>query len=248
MQKALLITAVLGVWGCGGSDDPMGSDDPILQPETNPHGQSYDQWGTEWWQWVIATPASDGPIGSTSCTESVQPRDDVWFLAGTRGEGAVTRTCDVPADTCLFFPILNVVWWNWYEVADCMADSDEERLVAAINSNDGREVHLEVTLDGHSVPIDSVRHRASATGFEINGPMDDALLDWTGPVGPHMCPDGPAEGTIRHAAHDGWWLFFAPLEPGPHTLHIVGEARASDGTAFITDATYELNVLATPAP
>ena len=62
----------------------------------------------QWWKWAVLEPsplAGDYTGGQQCEGEFV---DGVFFLAGTTG-GDATRTCTVPADTALFFPVLNVV-------------------------------------------------------------------------------------------------------------------------------------------
>ena len=74
-----------------------------------PDPAAYKQLSAKWWQWVASTPLSEGgPFGTfgTDCAEN-QPNGNTWFLAGSFGDPA-ERTCTIPADTRLFFPVVNV--------------------------------------------------------------------------------------------------------------------------------------------
>jgi hypothetical protein len=60
----------------------------------------------EWWTWALAVPSpleGDYKSGRKCKGEFVE---GVFFLAGTQG-GDATRTCIVPADTALLFPVVN---------------------------------------------------------------------------------------------------------------------------------------------
>jgi hypothetical protein len=60
-----------------------------------------------WWTWALAAPspaAEDYSSPDPRCEGEFV--DGVFFLAGTQG-GNATRTCVVPADTALFFPVVN---------------------------------------------------------------------------------------------------------------------------------------------
>jgi hypothetical protein len=61
----------------------------------------------EWWQWALSIPTSVNPmLDTTGQNGVVGQRGSIWFLAGTFGGGTVTRTCAVPEDRALFFPVI----------------------------------------------------------------------------------------------------------------------------------------------
>ena len=63
----------------------------------------------QWWQWVLAVPASENPLTDTTGQfAAVNQRGRVWFLAGNVSGGTTVRTISVPAGKALFFPIVNV--------------------------------------------------------------------------------------------------------------------------------------------
>ncbi|MEV7387844.1 hypothetical protein [Streptomyces sp. NPDC091215] len=61
-----------------------------------------------WWKWALSAPDAVSPVFDTTGEHAdwKQP-DDLWFLAGTYG-GRVVRTCAVPSDRPVFFPVLNM--------------------------------------------------------------------------------------------------------------------------------------------
>src|SRR5262245_60041991 len=61
----------------------------------------------EWWQWVMAIPASRSPVYDRNGNDcGIAQRGDTWFLAGSTG-GVITRSCTVPAGVSLFVPVVN---------------------------------------------------------------------------------------------------------------------------------------------
>jgi hypothetical protein len=72
------------------------------------HSNILKDLAAEWWNWAVLNPSpleGDYVEGQRCEGEFVE---GVFFLAGTTG-GDATRTCTVPADTPLFFPVVNVV-------------------------------------------------------------------------------------------------------------------------------------------
>jgi hypothetical protein len=72
------------------------------------HSNILKELAAQWWNWAVLEPSpldDDYESGPQCEGEFV---DGVFFLAGTTG-GDATRTCTVPADTPLFFPVVNVV-------------------------------------------------------------------------------------------------------------------------------------------
>ena len=71
---------------------------------------NYGQLTAEWWEWILEQPLTGNPNLDPTGADAGngQPRDDVFFIAGTFGESA-TRAFTVPAATALFLPLLNNV-------------------------------------------------------------------------------------------------------------------------------------------
>jgi len=73
----------------------------VLPPNSSPYGQTYGEWSAKWWQRFISLPADHNAFTNTADCAADQS-GHVWFLVG-----GVGGDCTVPADTALFFPILN---------------------------------------------------------------------------------------------------------------------------------------------
>ncbi|GAB7046509.1 hypothetical protein [Catenuloplanes indicus] len=82
------------------------------QPEPSYDPQSPEGLAVRWMRWVASIESARHPISDrTGQFAGEQQPDDVFFLAGTFG-GEADRRCVVPADTPLFFPVVNVWYWN----------------------------------------------------------------------------------------------------------------------------------------
>src|SRR3977135_307904 len=67
----------------------------------------------QWWQWALSIPTDQNPTLDTNGQDCmIGQRGSVWFLAGIFGGGTVSRTCAVPEDTTLFFPLINAINFN----------------------------------------------------------------------------------------------------------------------------------------
>ena len=186
---------------------------------------------TAWNQWAWAKPVlvkpSVSPLegnyteGSTKCDgKPVTDIKDkqVWFLAGSLATHPVTRTCTVPVETELFFPIVNQTAFET-EPADTPAslrqlNTDFMNLVL-----DDPETKKFATVDGKDVPDDHI-FRA-----------DSAIISVTQPF------FGPEP---RDVVGDGLWVSLPALSPGKHTLHFGVSAPNAD---FSQDITYTLKVV-----
>jgi hypothetical protein len=128
LASALLFSSVVLCALAGGK----GNQNPgVLPPNSRIAGLTYGEWGAEWWQWLLAIPATDAqgnitnPILATGDVDlsMAQPAGDVWYLTGAIQftpievspgvfEATVERSGQVPAGKKLFFPLLNGEWDN----------------------------------------------------------------------------------------------------------------------------------------
>jgi hypothetical protein len=216
-----------------------------------PAGQTYGQWAAAFWQWVLGVP--DNKYSARSEHQRVNPLKDitgehcaehqigdVWFLAGS-WVGSVNRSCTIPAGKSLFFPLINNVYVGF------LTDPPEQRTeqFARDQAACTEPAVISVSLDG----------------IEVNNPTSY----FTGPSGSQspafnvqmpfgVADDGPGnlleslgykikqvrEWFLSPSAEQGYYLFFSPLQPGPHRL----QWSASGCTAGSTqDVVYNLNVL-----
>jgi hypothetical protein len=71
---------------------------------------SFKELSAEWWQWAVSIPTSVNPVLDTTGDNCmVGQRGSTWFLAGLFGGGTATRTCFIPEDKVLYFPVVNSI-------------------------------------------------------------------------------------------------------------------------------------------
>jgi hypothetical protein len=169
-----------------------------------------------WWNWAVSNPSPlEGNYkGGKKCEGEFV--EGVFFLAGTTG-GEATRTCTVPADTALFFPVVNVVCSEAFNdptpYEECAGDIIDAALA------DGEPY---ATLDGKELKI----RRVASGPFTFTLPEDNVF--------------GLAAGSYDAAA-DGLWVYLPQgLEPGKHTVKFGGDFFGGD---FSLNVTYELIVV-----
>jgi hypothetical protein len=184
----------------------------------------YAQLTAQWWQWILEQPAAGNPnLDSTgAAAANGQPRQDVFFVAGTFGDTAA-REFTVPANTSLFLPVLNSVGFGPLPAPQPKPDQNQvpqlRALFAAPFVDDATELH--VTLDGVSL-------LASVT--RVKSPVFHFTLPNVGNIFQFFGLD--ITGTFT-AVSDGYWLFLPPLSPGTHVLKFGGTSEGA--TVDVTD-------------
>src|SRR5215208_1828998 len=91
---------------------------PIASGQTSSQGQGLEKLTAEWWNWATSinpSPLEGSYNGGDQCEGEYV--EGVFFLAGSVGTDPVERTCTVPADTPIFFPVVNVVCSEAFGVA-----------------------------------------------------------------------------------------------------------------------------------
>lgn len=179
----------------------------------------------EWWQWIMATPASHSPVYDKTgkfCT--MGQRGEYWFLAGSTG-GRVTRSCTVPRGVKLLVPVVNNFCFPdpGYDNQQCVEDS-----IAFI---DGFPIEgLTLRLDGEDQEFTRVTDAAD--------PAAGTIFDIA--VGPNGY-GGVKPGVYRVNAADGYW---GVIETGglsgdvPHVIEI-----GAQGPAFGLSVTYLVRIV-----
>lgn len=207
---------------------------------------SYSQLGDMFWQWQFSLPVHANPIfDNADCKTG--PSGPVWFLGGTAfttqpapgvNEGLADRTCTLPSNRPIFFPILNTECSTVPGDTPPQFTTDEAGLRACAKFFTDfvltDPAHLFVTLDGISLTGFIQRASSPAGGFQFGPLPGNNVLAFFG-------EDAPA-GTMAHAVSDGYYLRIDPLPAGLHTLHFRGEEDFPDGSKFIEDITYHLTV------
>lgn len=206
---------------------PAIADPPIFMPQSAPFGKSLSEWTAEWWQLMLSLPTSVNPLADESGASCmVGQRGAVWFLAGNFGGTAApsTRTCSIPENKAIFFPVLNVIDLNTTtQTAGELRAETAPCLDAA--------TQLTVEVDGQSLSRLFDKNRVRSVVFEVALPADNLF--------------GLGAGTYSPAIDDGYYVMLKPLAVGAHTVHIVG---ASAGCPLIpfpfsTEVTYHLDVV-----
>jgi hypothetical protein len=144
----------------------------------------------------------------------------VWFLAGTFGGGA-TRTCTIPAEKAIFFPIIlkecsNVEFPAEKDLANCASTGEMNNLT-----------RNEATIDGVTLQ-NSQKHRVKSDIFSLTFPDKAAFNTQPGRT---------------QSVCDGYWVFLKPLPPGDHDIFFAAEhpEPLSSGKFFV-EVTYHLTV------
>ncbi len=100
------------------------------------HRHSPEGLAARWAQWGASTKTERSPIADlTGEYAGVEQPYDIWFLAGSFG-GSVRRSCTIPANKKIFFPVFNI----WLEEGHPTVDLSKIFGYLKIN---GEEVELD---------------------------------------------------------------------------------------------------------
>ena len=204
----------------------------LADPGNFPSGQ-LSAFTAQWWEWVFSIPSPDNPnLDSTGDECMVGQRGSVWFLAGVLGSGSVSRTCSVPADRTLFFPVINSFYINTPNCSQGPENLTVKFMRAQVKPFIDAAQNLSVTLDGADLKKTLLR-RVQSDPFVSAVPQDNVF-------GPDACGPGvplPA-GIYSPSVDDGYYVALPPLIPGQHVIHF----HAESGT-FAQDVNYILNIV-----
>ena len=188
----------------------------FADPGTLPPGQ-LPEFTAAWWQWALSIPKSRNPLtDKTGENCIVGQRDFVWFLAGTFFGGSATRTCSVPEDRALFFPVTNLSFFNSPNACgqgnQSFTAAQERALIKPIID---AVKAISVTLDGADVKKTLLR-RVQSEVFDVVLPDDNIFVPDFAP-----CPGGIYSPTVD----DGFYVSLGALSPGKHTIHFTAKTR-----------------------
>lgn len=232
LAVALLLALVPGQSARGDDANPG-----VLPVGSKPLGLSYGEWAAEWWRWGYSLPLDGHPFFDQTGEDChVGQEGPVWFLAGTFTTtvedgvviGEVERTCHIPPEKFLFFPILNAFPNNIGEDPP-LSDGDLEATAAFLATG---IADASATIDGQ--PVENLED------YLILG--DAFEFDYVG--------GGIAEteeGGTSRGADAGVYLMLAPLPVGEHTIHwggsfvFIEEVHGFD-FVFVLDITYHIVV------
>ena len=227
----------------------------LFSIDETPFGKSYDDWISEYWNWLISLSTDESTSKPGGCL--MHESGSMVMLSGPNGglTGTHDQACEISSKQGIMIP----VWIAW-----CDNGSDKERIKNPSVDLDkkltecAREVYnlgnigVEVSVDG--VPVSKLDVRMSqisgsldykinalqnvseiyTKGFNLTIPSDSNM--------PNLVP-----GEWRAGSH-GWWVFLEPLPPGEHTVSynvrvFPTGALTSPGTnPTSADITYSLNV------
>jgi hypothetical protein len=186
----------------------------------------------QWWQWTLSTPAAANQVlDSSGANCMVGQRGPVWFLAGSFSGQPTVRTCSVPDNVSLFFPVINSVNFN----TPACDQNNTEYTLADLRSLVAPPIDgatgLSVLLDNR--PVHGVR-RVRSDAFSVTLPPGNVFAFWG-----NTCV--VAGQVYSPAADDGYYARLQPLRAGQHHLSI----RGTDANGFAVDVFYTLNVIRT---
>jgi hypothetical protein len=202
----------------------------VEPPAGDLYGASLADWAGRWWRWVLELPVTNHPLmDATGDFCGAGQSGEVWYLGGTFG-GDADRTCYLPADKALFFPLVNYFWDNGgVPEAEWMTD---EALQAGLAANIDATTELRVAFDGATLAegVPAFAAYRAAGRFAYTVPPDDSLYDFWG---------SDFEGLVDPSFFDGYWMMLAPIGTGEHTLDF--SARVTqDPEDFVLNVRYRL--------
>jgi len=177
----------------------------LFAPDSKPFGRTYAQWTAKWWEWVLSISKADNPLvdenGKNCANNQSGP---VWFLAGTL-KGPAERSCTIPADKAILFPVINV------EASIAEEDgTTEEELAARVKFEMDQITNMQAMINGTN--LDKLKqYRIQSPLFNVTLPADNVL--------------GLPPQTTKMMS-EGFWLFLKPLEPGKYDLYSFGSCLA----------------------
>ena len=234
-EAAVVLLAALLLAGCGGGSrgspsgtTPTTADIRVYPPDSAPFGKTYAEWSVAWWQRVYSVAKAENPLlDETGANTGVGQSGPVWFLCGTWGPSA-ERTCTVPRDKALFFPVYNIVGYYEVEGSD---PAWEPKMWDGVRNFLDHVTQLSASVDG--VAIQNLRDcRSTASRFEFTFHEQDPVL--------------PMQG-LHYGFGGGYWVMLEPLSQGRHDItwnaecFIPGDVPDND-YRFTQAVTYHLTV------
>lgn len=171
----------------------------LVPPGEQVEGLSQSDWSREWWQWAGSFNREDSPVADRVGDKChLKQSGAVWFLAGTYGTQRTVRTCKVPRDKYLFFPLINYVVM--------------------------RPASRDVSCDAVTKTAKNTTDNAGMLVLEINGRRVDNLASHRQATG--KCFDMGARTEEKYSvfpsAANGYYVMLRPLKPGKHVINFGG--------------------------
>jgi hypothetical protein len=125
----------------------------------------------------------------------------VWFLVGSGG-GEVVRTCTIPKDKGIFFPILNVEC----SYAEDSSAKTEQDLRNCTREDQNKVTSLRLSIDGVNIQ-NLTKYRSDSPLFNFTTP-ENGLFD--------------LKSASTQGVSDGYFVMLKPLPVGSHKLIFSG--------------------------
>ncbi|MHA6897021.1 hypothetical protein ACQUJT_23535 [Ralstonia pseudosolanacearum] len=186
-------------------------------------GRSVGQLSAEWWQWAMSIPPETSPLrDSTGANCGTAQQGAVWFLAGGFGSSKFRRTCVIPANRPLFFPVVNMLYYP--AMGNDTYTCGQAKAAAALNNESA--IDLFVELNGVALQ-DVKRYRVAS----------DKCFDIFERIQPEQRPY-----KAYPSASDGYWILLKPLQRGRYTLKFGGRYNRESSAYghMVQDIEYEL--------
>ena len=159
-------------------------------------------WSKAWWQRAGSFDRTASPIADrTGKNCHLKQNGPVWFLAGTYGTQRTIRTCTVPRDKYLFFPLINYVVMPTTKEAPCAPCCASFAQTA--KSITDQPSNLVLDLDGRRIE-DLASYRQFTTECFDMGALAEPKY------------------RIFPSAANGYYVMLRPLSPGKHILNFGG--------------------------
>lgn len=125
---------------------------PKTQDNLKAYGKTYGEWSARWWQFALSNLSVFDETPESCATGQLAPGNKkVWFLVGSFGSDPVVRECTIPRKKALFFPLVNVISFNFVGDPDPFTVEEKQRI--ASNGFMVQACTLRSTLDGDSIFI-----------------------------------------------------------------------------------------------
>lgn len=132
----------------------VANDDNVAVLKDTVDGKYLNEYPNIWWQWAASMPDQQSAVSDrTGKFCDMNQQGPVRFLAGGYGSSKIKRQCTIPKDKYLFFPVINMVYYD-KSVSDPeqprpKLSCDQVKALAALN-NDKLNSFV-VTIDNQKI-------------------------------------------------------------------------------------------------
>jgi len=227
-SRVVIVAALLVIGGASPAHADGAKGATIVPINGNALGRIYSGLAADWWKWALQTPTpTNALIDTTGANCGKNQINHLWFLAGTAFGGTIARTCTIPKETFLFFPMAN----DFY--AAFLTDPDNTRTEAYVRSQTTCILGAALTADIDGVPVKNpAQYLEQSPLFIVHLPTNN-IFGLTSTDVPGL--------TFDPTVDRGYYLLVEPLAPGKHTIHF-GSAPGASTCAPTQDITYHVTV------